>query len=333
MVAVLVGDPAAAAAQASPPKLGITPVGQRGSFFELSMAPGARRELAVELSNQGSGTVAALTYRSEVYTIINGGLGARLRGEAGGGTSSWLDYPTDVVQLRPGSGIRRTFSVAVPPGTPPGEYIASVVVENSDPLKGSGPVALDQIVRQAIAVAITVPGPARPGLDIGEARHGAVAGRSILGVAVRNTGKLRLRPAGELVLFDDSGERLGRWPVTMDSFYAGTDTHVEVPLGRLLDPGRYRLSLSLTDPERGASASRDSIVLDVPELDKGAIGAAPAEKPGQARGRDGLPAWALIGAGVTLLLAGMALTLGVSALVRRHRARAGAGPGEREAPR
>lgn len=311
------------AAQTPPPspapKLGITAVGQQKGFFELSMAPGERRELAVELVNRGDGPVTAVSYPAEVYTIVNGGFGARLRGEHSGGVSSWLRYSTDVLELGPGSGITRTFTVAVPPGTSPGEYIASVVIENRDPVKGSGAVALDQVVRQAVAVAITVPGPAQSGLGIGGARHVAVGGRSIVAVGVENTGKLRLRPAGELVVSDASGRALSRSRVTMDSFYAGTATQVEVPLDRLLEPGRYLVSLSLADPERGASAAKESIPLEVPKLDKGAIGADPTRKA-RAEEPGGTPLWAVLAAGTALVTMGMVLALGGAALVRRRRA-------------
>lgn len=41
-----------------------------------------------------------------------------------------------------------------------GEHITVLVIENENGVKGSGSVAVDQVVRQAIGVVITVSGPA-----------------------------------------------------------------------------------------------------------------------------------------------------------------------------
>jgi len=49
--------------------------------------------------------------------------------------------------------------------SPAGEYIASVILENDEPVKGKGSIALDQVVRQAVAVAVA--GTLQPGLAIG----------------------------------------------------------------------------------------------------------------------------------------------------------------------
>lgn len=38
--------------------------------------------------------------------------------------------------------------VSVPPNTPPGEYFTSLVVENDQPIKGRGAVAVNQVERQ-----------------------------------------------------------------------------------------------------------------------------------------------------------------------------------------
>lgn len=50
-----------------------------------------------------------------------------------------------------------------------------------------------------IAVAITVPGPHQPGLEFGnQARHTVLGDRSVVAVDLKNTGNVRLPPAGEI---------------------------------------------------------------------------------------------------------------------------------------
>jgi hypothetical protein len=157
----------------------------------------------------------------------------------------------------------RDFSVTVPPGTPAGEYVTSVILENAAPIKGRGRVALDQVVRQAIAVAVRVPGPLRPGLAVGAASHSVVAERSVVAVEVSNTGNQRLAPAAKLVLRDETGAVVSRATVVMGSFYAGTSTKVEMTLARPLAPGRYRVDVTLDDEARSARAAARGLPLTV----------------------------------------------------------------------
>jgi hypothetical protein len=53
-------------------------------------------------------------YAADVYTIINGGFGARLRDTPQSGMTTSVDYATDVVALPAGKSIRRSFTVTFP---------------------------------------------------------------------------------------------------------------------------------------------------------------------------------------------------------------------------
>src|ERR1700690_1119730 len=143
------------------------------------MAPGETRTFAVEIANDGDAALAARSYAADVYTIINGGFGARLRDAPRTGATNWLDSSTTVEDLQPGQGIRRAFAVSVPADAGPGEYITSLVLENDQPIRGTGPVPPNQILRQAVAVVAPVPGQRLPALAIGEASHTVVDGTSV----------------------------------------------------------------------------------------------------------------------------------------------------------
>lgn len=327
MLAALAAPLTAIAAEAGV-ELAVRPVDQPGTFFDVTMRPGETRTLEVELANVGDEALAARTYAADVYTIINGGFGARLRDEPQTGATLWLDYSTDVLELPPGRGIRRTFDVAVPADAEPGEYITSLVLENDEPTRGTGDIALDQIVRQAVAVVVTVPGPREPALATGEASHKTVADKSVVAVEVSNTGNVRLKPVAELVLRDESGAEVSRATVPMDTFYARTETLVEVPLAALLQPGGYTVDLSLVDAAENVRAAGQAmpLVVEAPPVPEGGQGTVPGLTDIARAIRDGTVPLSL----VLAIAVGAVLLIVIASLVlvtwrRRRRTRTLAG--------
>jgi hypothetical protein len=256
-------------------RLALLPIDQPGPYFDVTMRPGERRTFSVELADASDVAVAVRTYAADVYTIVNGGFGGRLRDEPRTAMTAWLDYPTAVHDLQPGGHLRQSFTVAVPRDASPGEYITSIVLENDIPIAGDGPLALDQVVRQAVAVVVTLPGPRLPALTIGAAGHRLVAGRSVVSVAVANPGNIRLKPIVEFALSNAAGSVVAESTVPMDTFYARTETSIEVPLSGQLPPGAYTIRLSLDDAMQGARAVEPAIPLTVEKPPIVAAGDAP----------------------------------------------------------
>jgi|SRR5665647_2726179 len=255
VIGVLVGPAGMAVADEPPVSLSLKAVDQPGPYFDLTLDAGQSQQLKVELGNHGSATISARTYAADAYSLINGGFGAGTRDGTPTGTTTWLSYPTEVLQLPAGQVATRAFTVAVPAGTAPGEYISSLILENDVPVQGSGSVVLNQIIRQAVAVSIRVPGPLQPAFTIGTASHKITADRSVVDVQIANTGNTKLKPSGNLIIHDHNGKTISQAPVTMDSFYAHTDTLVETTLAGKLQPGDYTVDLTLTDPTTKVSAT------------------------------------------------------------------------------
>lgn len=252
-----------ATAAGEPARLGLTPMGQPGAYFELTLTPGERREAVVEAANFGNEAADGRTYAADVYSIVNGGFGAELYGVAPGATTQWLSWPTQHMRLKPREAVRLPVTISVPAGTPPGEYITALVIESSQPMQSGGPLALSQVTRSAIAVAITVPGPRQPVLAIGGVAHRIVAGHSILAFDVSNSGNVHLRPAGSFSLRQSDGSLVEASAVTMDTVYASTTTALEAALIEPLPPGEYCAELSLTDGATGAHAESDCLAFSV----------------------------------------------------------------------
>jgi hypothetical protein len=306
----------AAFAQEAAFKLILAPVGQAGPYFDLALAPGRTEHLDVALGNDGTAGVAALTYATDVFTITNGGYGGRLRDAPQTGATTWLTYPTAVLDLPPGRHVTRSLTVAVPADATPGEYISSVVVENDTSVHTDGAIGFDQVVRQAIAVVITVPGARMPELALGEAHHEIVAGRSVVTVAVQNSGNVRLKPVVAFLLRDASGTEISHSSFQMDTFFARTDTLVSVSLAALLPPGSYTIDLTLTDTTQDVSTTGlIPLTVGAPPAPASTLADGPGliqVGPGGASG-----SLALGAAGLAIVLA----LLGLGAILRRRHQR------------
>jgi len=248
------------------PKLGIKPVGEDGIFFTETIEPGKSADLSVEFFNPGSFDIEVLTYAADVYSLINGGFGAELAGEPASGTTTWLSFEPQQFDLRRGKGVQVPFAVAVPEETAPGEYITSLVIQTAEAIKGTGDLAVDQILRQAVAVAITVPGDQRPGLELGAASYKDNAVVDSLLFEVRNTGNVHLKPQGTVRIVDATGAEILSAEVAMDTVYAGTTTMLELGLSEPFRLGEYQAFLELGDPDRGGHAAADGVPLAVTEL-------------------------------------------------------------------
>jgi hypothetical protein len=307
-----------ASATEAPVRLGLRPVGHDGTFFDLTLRPGERRELQVELGNSGPEPLEVRTYAADVYTIVNGGLGAELHDQAAGPVTAWLDYPSQRLDLPAGRGVIRKVIVEVPYDTEPGEYVTSLAIENAEPVAGGGSVAINQVNRVVIAVAITVPGPRRPALEIEDGGHRLVNGTSVLTFSLANSGNVHLRPRGEFSLRDGDGELISRAAVEMDTVFAGTTAALELPLANVLEPGAYCAALTLGDDDEGAAAAVDclSLLIEPPPAPSagggGTIGGE-IELPGGSDLR--VPVAVLLGA-LLVVAAGLA---GVVRLVRARR--------------
>jgi hypothetical protein len=302
------------------------PVGEQGGYFDLELEPGETRQLSVQLSNRGETPVTARTYPADAYTIVNGGFAARLAGEPTSGTTHWIDYQDETLELAAGETVIRSLSVRVPEDATAGQYLTALVIQNAEPIGGdSGAgVGLDQVIRQTIAVAIRVPGPDVPALRIGAAEHALVGGRSVVSFEVENNGNVHLVPGGTFILTDAAGNEVASLPLQMATVYAGTGTLLEAPLPFLLEPGEYEASLELSDDEYAVQAASGLLPLSIPLLDvprqaptvEPVTGTQQEEDVRQGGITISIPTWAVLVAIPAAMLFGVLLTLGVVLALR-----------------
>jgi hypothetical protein len=253
-VALLVPTRVAAEEPAEPQRLSIRPADSDRQWIELTLRPGEASRVRVELGNLGEAAVEADAYVSDVYTIVNGGFGARLRGEAPRGASTWLDVRPEHLRLDPGERVTRGLEIRVPSAAAAGEHITSLVIEATSDPGSEAPLKLRQVRRHAMAIVVHVPGPADPRLAVNGASYHRVGDAASVRVAIANPGNTRLQPVAEFSLTRASGAPVLDETLRMGSFYAWTETFLEIGLAAPLAPGGYCAEVHLRDPATGAEA-------------------------------------------------------------------------------
>jgi hypothetical protein len=263
----------AAAAADAPPEFVLLPVDQPDPYFAPTIEPGESSSLTVALGNAGEAPVEAVTFVADAYTLINGGFGVKGDDQPKTGPTTWIDYPSETLELAPEKSIERSFTVAVPADTSPGQYIAGLVLQTAEPIAVGDSAVFRQSILKSIAIFITVPGPVTPALAIGQATLDQKASAARLLIEVSNPGNVLLKPTGTVTMTNEAGEQVLTAPVAMGSVYAGMDTLLEISFPTALPPGTYTVTVHLEDDQTGATA--DATALTVTAGDPNAVTTAP----------------------------------------------------------
>ena len=158
--------PAAAGAPVSAP-FGLTPwPGGNGTvapYFTLHVPAGGSASASALISDPGQTTERLIISRSTGITAANGGSAFSQAFRRCAGVGCWVTGLPATVTLKPGTGERLEFTVSVPAGTAPGQYLAGLTAEAAakpKPVKlGSNGKATGQAIivdQVTVAVAVTV---------------------------------------------------------------------------------------------------------------------------------------------------------------------------------
>lgn len=245
------GDEATPAPDVESAIFGIVAVGDfpEGYFDDVVVEPGTSVELTAAIVNQGTVPVSLHAFKVNALSAVNGGFLSGDEDDPPTGATAWIDFPPLDVELGPGEQHQVTFTVSVPEGADPGQYIAGLAVQ-MEPEQLEGSEILSKVRGYVISVGILVPGDLTHAFELGE----PVIEESAVHIPVTNTGNYLVRPAGELTLTDSGGNQVHTSMVEMGSVYAGLSTEVSVPLPEQIPPGDYTLDLTLMDKASGASA-------------------------------------------------------------------------------
>ena len=196
------------------------------SYFKLSTGHGRLAQ---------AGTIALRNpTRRRLHVVLDPVAGATidtlgstygLPGSAGRGPASWLRLGRRGVTLPAGATVVVPISVHVPANAGGGDYLAGVAVEQLDQQARSairGGVSAASVVRYAIGVETSIPGPRHPLIQFTGARlEHQPAGLSFL-LEARNPGNVILQGVAGRALITQGSRVVARAPLGPGTFVTGT---------------------------------------------------------------------------------------------------------------
>ncbi|MEJ7901079.1 MAG: hypothetical protein WKF63_04485 [Thermomicrobiales bacterium] len=259
-------EPYASPPAAELPRFSISALGDHDDdWFEVTIDAGESANLSARIRNVGEVDAMLRTFAANAVNPPNGGFAAATEDHEPAGATRWIDYPSETFATQPGDERDIELTASVPPGTPPGEYVAALVVQTAEPIGIPGAETFNQIIRATISVEITVPGEMTSGFGLGAPAVSPAADWWTLDLPITNTGTTRIRPHGELLVTTANGDAVSITQVEMSSVYGGNTSSVRVELPGHLPLGDYVVSLALTDDASGATASLDAAPVTLAE--------------------------------------------------------------------
>ena len=250
--AALVMAPAASAASKGP-VFGLRAAGNpKLGYFVYTLAPGASRSGAIIVSNSGTAAGTVKLFTADATTGHTTGT-VYLTDRKATGAGSWVKLAKTQLTLAPGAHRSVPFTVRVPKGTKPGQWVGGIVAETSHRVAGtttSKSKASVQIkIRDLTIVAVqaNVPGPKEVSFRIGAVKTGGQRGFQQLIVGLTNSGNQLRKPTGRVVV-RAKGAVVQTLRFTMDTFLPQTSIDYPILLKKALGPGTYTADVALDVP-------------------------------------------------------------------------------------
>jgi hypothetical protein len=209
-IVTLAGPAAAAGTPSGNGTFGISPSasgsGRSAAYFTMTLAAGGTATATVVVANHGNATEKLQLSRSTGTTAGNGGSAFSGAFHPCSGAGCWVTGLPATVTLRPQTAEGLAFTVHVPPGTRPGQYLAGITGELAGPpasvrVGSNGRAGARAIVKQQITVAVAVTvgqlSQLTTQLRIARVFGSAIEQLSRLNVVLANTGQTFTRAAGQ----------------------------------------------------------------------------------------------------------------------------------------
>jgi hypothetical protein len=163
--------------------------------FTYTLPAGGTVEDGIDVVNFTAGPLNIDMYRANLNPVKGGGLAPGQAGDALRGATAWLQLRQADVVLSPNGDFIDPFQLSIPPGTPPGQYLAALVGSRTGAPVGGGLILQSRI---ALEVEVTVVGKLNIGLTVGHIVASRTGGSEQFTVPVTNTGNTLVTLGGTI---------------------------------------------------------------------------------------------------------------------------------------
>src|SRR4051794_14452957 len=228
-------------------------------YFVYPLKPGAARKGAVIVSNSGTAPGAVKLFTADATTGRTTGT-VYLTDRKPTRTGAWIALSTRSLTLRPGAHRVVRFTVHVPAGTNPGEWVGGIVAETGRSIAGpkskqKASVRIRIRDLTIVAVQTNVPGPRKNAFAIGAVTTGGQRSHQELIAHITSNGNVLVKPTATATILDSSGATVQTLSTKMDTFLPHTAIDFPWPLKKALPPGSYTVKISVSAPAVGGAAA------------------------------------------------------------------------------
>jgi hypothetical protein len=285
---------------------GLRPEDPALGYFQYELAPGEKVDDAVLAVNGTKDPVRLEISRVAGHTGLTGGIS--FPGVADG-AAQWITLPDEGTHEVPAEmGLRMPFSVSIPEGTPPGEYVAGFLAIPEEPPAANesagGGFEVQLIPQMGVSIIIKVPGPERCELAVRGLEDTLERGRWKITLDMANTGNIHFRGRGTFVLWPVAGgEPVIDRPFSIGYFVPADAIDYPLYFDQLPAAGEYEAKIRITGEDcsfESESSHRITITGEEAEqAEKEASQWAVARQPGSGEQEKGISV--LVAAGIFLL--------------------------------
>lgn len=183
--------------------LGIRPATE-SDFFHLSVAPGSTLNQVAIVNNYTSAPVTLLTYVVDGLTTEQGAFALNNKDSVPTSVGLWATLPMGSITVPAESEVKIPFSITVPLGTSPGDYVGGLIIQEplekgdiSTSADGTA-VRLDVIHRQGVRIYLNVAGKTFEKLDAGTLAWTQSEDMVTVTLPIHNIGNTTLHPTGKI---------------------------------------------------------------------------------------------------------------------------------------
>ena len=269
------------------------------TYFTVTLPAGGSFNGKMLVSNAGSKPIRLHVYPVNGLTGTTTGAVYANRIDSRKGDAGWVTPIVGTLHLDAAKSASDpaqkilSFKVEVPPNAIPGDHLAALAFENADRNTSKGKFAITEIIRVAVAIQITVTGPAKKALKVTNLGVKPLSGTQVPSIIVglSNVGRLLCKPFLTVAL-DPNGKPIGTVKRQLDTVLPRDSVQYPLPWPNPLPAGVYHVAATTT--ECGPSSQQQATLT----LKSGLTGSPTSPGPNAATtaksSGGGVPIWALV---------------------------------------